>query len=49
MALPVSLASGQAYFRGVVSRQDNPAVYWQIAGSYGVLALLGFLVRFTGK
>ena len=43
------MASGKAYFRGVVSRQDNPAAYWQIVGSYGVLALFGFLMRFTGK
>ena len=43
-ALVVALVTGQAYFRGVVERDEERLRYWQIVGCYAVLALSSWLV-----
>ncbi len=48
IALAASLATGKAYFREVVIREENPGGYWQIVGCYGVLAVFGFWIAHTG-
>lgn len=48
IALAASLVTGKAYFRGVVSREENPRVYWQTVGCYVVLAVFSFWISHTG-
>ncbi len=49
VAAMVAFTTGNAYFRGVTTRAEDPSRYWSIVGGYAALALLMPALRRLAK